>query len=89
ETSLHRAVSHQDTDLVHSIIKAGGNADVQDYAGWSALHTASPEGIYGIANELLKAGADVNARADEQITPLQDAVKEGHYEVYSKLNTSC
>ncbi|KFM08222.1 Putative ankyrin repeat domain-containing protein 31, partial [Aptenodytes forsteri] len=88
ETLLHRAVAHQDVDLVRNIIKAGGNVNVQDYAGWTALHKASVEGFYGIANELLKAGADVNARGNEQITPLQDAVKEGHYEVYSKFNTS-
>lgn len=58
------------------------------FIGWTALHRASVEGFYGIANELLKAGADVNARGDKQITPLQDAVKEGHYKVYSKLNTN-
>ncbi|KAF1674528.1 Ankyrin repeat domain-containing protein 11, partial [Pygoscelis papua] len=88
ETLLHRAVADEDVDLVHNIIKAGGNVNVQDYAGWTALHEASVEGFYRIANELLKAGADVNARGSEQITPLQDAVKEGHYEVYSKLNTN-
>ncbi|NXW94411.1 ANR11 protein, partial [Alopecoenas beccarii] len=86
ETLLHRAVAHQDTDLVRKIIKARGNVNVQDYAGWTALHRASMKGYYGIANELLKAGADVNSRGSEKITPLQDAVKEGHYEVYSKLN---
>ncbi|KFO85097.1 Putative ankyrin repeat domain-containing protein 31, partial [Buceros rhinoceros silvestris] len=89
ETLLHRAVAHQDVDLVRNIIKAGGNINAQDYAGWTALHTASLEGFYGIANDLLKAGADVNARGSEQRTPLQDAVKGGHYEVYSKLNTNC
>ncbi|NWR67487.1 ANR11 protein, partial [Bucorvus abyssinicus] len=89
ETLLHRAVAHQDVDLVRNIIKAGGNVNTQDYAGWAALHTASLEGYYGIANELLKAGADVNARGNEQRTPLQDAVKGGHYEVHSKLNTYC
>lgn len=51
------------------------------FIGWTALHTASAEGFYEIANELLKSGADVNAVGQEQITPLQDAVKEGHYEV--------
>lgn len=51
--------------------------------GLTALHIASVEGLYRIANLLLKAGADVNATQKEQITPLQDAVKEGHYEVYS------
>lgn len=59
------------------------------FVGCAALHTASLEGFYGIANDLLKAGADVNARGSEQRTPLQDAVKGGHYEVYSKLNTNC
>ncbi|KAM6036905.1 ankyrin repeat domain-containing protein 31 [Theristicus caerulescens] len=85
ETLLHRAVTLQDVDLVRNIIKAGGNVNVQDYAGWTALHRASVGGSYGIANELLKAGADVNARGSEQITPLQDAVKEGHYKMAELL----
>ncbi|NXL66070.1 ANR11 protein, partial [Chordeiles acutipennis] len=88
ETLLHRAVAHEDIDLVRNIIKAGGDVNDQDYGGWTALHEASVEGFYGIANELLKAGADVNARGCDQVTPLQDAVKEGHYEVYSKLNAN-
>lgn len=33
ETLLHRAVFHQDVDLVHNIIKAGGNVNIRDYAG--------------------------------------------------------
>ncbi|KFV20012.1 Putative ankyrin repeat domain-containing protein 31, partial [Tauraco erythrolophus] len=88
ETLLHKAVDHQDLDLVRNIIKAGGNVNVQDHAGWTALHAASLEGFYEIANELLKAGADVNARGDEQITPLQDAVEKGHYKVYFELDTN-
>ncbi|XP_071281323.1 ankyrin repeat domain-containing protein 31 [Agelaius tricolor] len=85
ENLLHRAVTHQDINLVRKIIKAGGNVNAQDYAGLTALHIASVEGFYGIANLLLKAGADVNATQKEQITPLQDAVKEGHYEVANLL----
>ncbi|NXI21469.1 ANR11 protein, partial [Sterrhoptilus dennistouni] len=87
ENLLHRAVIHQDINLVDRIIKAGGNVNAQDYAGLTALHIASVEGFYEIANLLLKAGANVNATQKEQITPLQDAVKEGHYKVYSILNT--
>ncbi|XP_030368283.1 ankyrin repeat domain-containing protein 31 isoform X8 [Strigops habroptila] len=85
ETLLHRAVFHQDVDLVCNIIKAGGNVNIRDYAGWSALHTASLEGSYRIANELLKAGADVDAKGYEQVTPLQDAAKEGHYEIVENM----
>ncbi|KFP25857.1 Putative ankyrin repeat domain-containing protein 31, partial [Colius striatus] len=87
ETLLHKAVFHEDLDLVRNIIKSGGKINVCDYAGWTALHEASVKGLYAIANDLLKAGADVNAKGDHQITPLQDAVREGHYEVYSELNT--
>ncbi|KAF2978120.1 hypothetical protein EK904_007251 [Melospiza melodia maxima] len=85
ENLLHRAVTHQDINLVRRIIKAGGNVNAQDYAGLTALHIASVEGFYEIANLLLKAGADVNAMQKEQITPLEDAVKEGHYEVANLL----
>ncbi|XP_027527350.1 putative ankyrin repeat domain-containing protein 31 isoform X10 [Neopelma chrysocephalum] len=85
ENLLHRAVTHEDVDLVRKIIKAGGNVNAQDYSGLTALHIASVEGFYGIANLLLKAGADVNATEKERITPLQDAVKEGHYEVVNLL----
>ncbi|XP_063280110.1 ankyrin repeat domain-containing protein 31 [Prinia subflava] len=85
ENLLHRAVAHQDINLVRRIIKAGGNVNAQDYAGLTALHIASVEGFYGIANLLLKAGADVNATQKEQITPLQDAVREGHYEMANLL----
>ncbi|XP_017663746.1 PREDICTED: putative ankyrin repeat domain-containing protein 31 isoform X4 [Lepidothrix coronata] len=85
ENLLHRAVTHQDVDLLRKIIKAGGNVNAQDYSGLTALHIASVEGFYGIANLLLKAGADVNAAEKEQITPLQDAVKEGHYEMANLL----
>ncbi|XP_005060927.1 PREDICTED: putative ankyrin repeat domain-containing protein 31 [Ficedula albicollis] len=85
ENLLHRAVTHQDIDLVRRIIKAGGNVNAQDYAGLTALHIASVEGFYEIANLLLKAGADVNATQKEKITPLQDAVKEGHYEMANLL----
>ncbi|XP_023799202.1 putative ankyrin repeat domain-containing protein 31 isoform X3 [Cyanistes caeruleus] len=85
ENLLHRAVIHQDINLVRRIIQAGGSVNAQDYAGLTALHIASVEGSYRIANLLLKAGADVNATQNEQITPLQDAVKEGHYEVANLL----
>ncbi|XP_033376199.1 ankyrin repeat domain-containing protein 31 isoform X3 [Parus major] len=85
ENLLHRAVIHQDINLVRRIIQAGGSVNAQDYAGLTALHIASVEGSYSIANLLLKAGADVNATQNEQITPLQDAVKEGHYEVANLL----
>lgn len=45
------------------------------------MHDASLAGFWWTTNELLKAGADVNCKGSEKITPLHDAVKGGHYKV--------
>lgn len=49
--------------------------------GWTALHEASARGHEAVVEELLKAGAHVNARSCDGVTPLQDAVYSGHYQV--------
>ncbi|XP_039219963.1 ankyrin repeat domain-containing protein 31-like [Crotalus tigris] len=69
QTLLHRAATEDDLDGVCAMIKAG----------WTPLHEASLAGCFEISNELLKAGADVNCKGYEQVTPLHEAVKEGHY----------
>lgn len=38
-------------------------------------------GDVALVEELLKAGANVNARSSDGVTPLHDAVLSGHYEV--------
>ncbi|KAL6030522.1 hypothetical protein STEG23_006398, partial [Scotinomys teguina] len=47
--------------------------------GWKALHEASVRGHYQTVRELLKGGADANVKGKYQITPLHDAVMNGHY----------
>lgn len=42
-------------------------------------------GDEAVVEELLKAGANVNARNSDGVTPLQDAVYTGHYKVMEKL----
>lgn len=42
-------------------------------------------GDAALVSELLKAGANVNARSCDGITPLHDAVVCGHYQVISLL----
>lgn len=49
--------------------------------GWTALHEASAKGHAEVVGLLLAAGANVNDRSKEGITPLHDAAYGGHFQV--------
>lgn len=53
--------------------------------GWTALHEASAVGDLEVVRLLLEAGANVNARSKDGITPLHDAAYSGHYQVREQV----
>jgi hypothetical protein len=55
--------------------------------GWAPIHEACNRGYISIVEELLKAGANVNAKGYNNDTPLIDASVNGHYNLVKLLLT--
>lgn len=58
-------------------------------SGWTPLHEACVSGDESVVEELLRAGANVNALSCEGVTPLHDAVYGGHHQVKEKTLKEC
>lgn len=56
--------------------------------GWTPLHEAALCGHYDVILDLIKAGALVNAAACNGVTPLYDAIANGHVKVGSRSQSS-
>ena len=50
-------------------------------AGWTVLHEACNRGFVSVAQELITAGAAVNAKGLDNETPLHDACVNNHFKV--------
>jgi len=75
-TALMAAIELNDTDLFSSLIERGARVDAQAPGGMTALILASgSESAY--VTQLLKLGANVNARSISGQTPLAVAVRAG------------
>ncbi|XP_059478282.1 ankyrin repeat domain-containing protein 11 isoform X2 [Neocloeon triangulifer] len=54
-------------------------------SGWTPLHEACNHGHFEIAEWLIRAAADVNARGLDDETPLHDATRNGHAKLVELL----
>ena len=67
---LHQAVLKDDKDEVERLLKDGVSPSNLDDYGNTALHWSVFGGNYDIAELLLRNGADVNAIANDGVSPL-------------------
>jgi len=86
ETLLHNAAVKGDLATVRSLLQRGADPNTLDHAGWSPLHEVSIAGRADLVELLLDAGANPCLHATtENLTPLHDAVSNGHIEVIRLL----
>ncbi len=91
--NLHLAAYLGDVAKIKSLIDAGGNVNAKDSNGWAPLHYAASCGYREVAQVLIAAKADPNARADvrdfrrddECGTPLHLALRGDHAELVGLL----
>jgi ankyrin repeat protein len=72
-------------DAAALILKNGGDVDVEDEEGKTALHWAAMNGKIDLCNLLLQHDADINAKDNKGWTPLHFAAAEGHHSTASWL----
>nr|XP_050864778.1 ankyrin repeat domain-containing protein 39-like isoform X1 [Vespula vulgaris] len=86
ERGIWYAAQYNDKDKVEGFLRKGIRADIEDSAGYTALHYAARNGHYRICEMLLQHGANVNARTRcGQATALHRAATQGHDRVVESL----
>jgi ankyrin repeat protein len=71
---------------VRKLLKNGSEVDYKDLAGFSTLHFAAWKGHADVVAELLRAGAEIDAKNNYPgLTPLHRACQNGHLAVVRAL----
>ncbi len=82
---IHQAVLDGDTSAVSEYLEQGGDPELKNKQGYTALHLAARWGRMDIAELLLESQASVNNRNYTYWAPLHLAVKEGREEMCQLL----
>ncbi|XP_053980844.1 ankyrin repeat domain-containing protein 39-like isoform X1 [Hylaeus volcanicus] len=86
ERGIWYAAQYNDLDRVKTLLKKGISANVEDSAGYTALHYASRNGHYEMCKILLENDAKVNARTHcGHATALHRAAMQGHVNIVQLL----
>ena len=85
KTALMLACERGHEDIVHSLLSAGANVNLQDNNGWTALMRASEHKHISIINMLLQANANPHLKTTVGTNTLMIASGNGNYEVVELL----
>lgn len=84
QSLLFSAVVKNAPDMVKLLVEHGADVREELNAG-TLLHYAAQEGFADVAHVLCRAGADVNVKNFEGMTPLMFAVRDSHQQVVKVL----
>lgn len=86
-TPLHYAAASGHAAVVTALIHALKNKGIDERNVWrkTPLHSAAERGHVSVAEQLLRAGAKINAIDNSKDTPLHCAARTGHQEVVRRL----
>ena len=83
---LHSAAVRNASDVARLLLENGADVHVKTSEhGWTPLHTAAWKNALAVASLLLEYDAYANAETNEDETPLDRAIHEGHDEMQSLL----
>ena len=85
ETALMLACERGHEDIVHSLLSAGANVNIQDNEGWTALMRASKHNHISIICMLLQANANPHLKTSGGTNALMIASYHGNYEFFDLL----
>ena len=73
---------------LEAITDDGSSLDARDPRGFTALHLACSAGSHGSVEQLILAGADINAEAADGSRPIESAFRHGHESCAALLRMS-
>ena len=85
ETAVMLACERGHEDIVHSLLSARANVNIQDSNGWTALMIASELNHISIIHMLLQANANSHPKSSDGSNYLMIASYHGNYEVVELL----
>uniref|UniRef100_A0A1X7SQE0 Uncharacterized protein n=1 Tax=Amphimedon queenslandica TaxID=400682 RepID=A0A1X7SQE0_AMPQE len=84
-TALMLACERGHEDIVHSLLSAGADVNIQDNEGWTALMIASKCNHISIIHMLLQANANPHLKTSDGSNAVMIASYHGNYEVVELL----